>query len=231
MDSNYKYTIYKTTNKANGKVYIGCHKTTNPADDYIGSGTILKRAIRKHGRDSFEKSVLFIFDSPEQMFAKEAEIVDRLFVESDNTYNLLEGGWGGFDYVNANGKNLYGQNGDETHGRKNLISGKLFVDYKQYLIGKGLWEEWRKRVSDGLRQRYETHPSHWIGRKHREESKRKIGVAASINQLGKGNSQYGTCWVYSSGQKKNLRIKKDELPAYLKHGWQQGRKMNFNTDK
>ena len=87
MDTNldFKYTIYKTTNKLNNKVYIGMHKTKNPYDDYMGSGKLFKRAMEKYEELNFVKEVLFIFDTAEEMFAKEKEIVNQLFIESDNT--------------------------------------------------------------------------------------------------------------------------------------------------
>lgn len=94
------YTVYKIRNKINGKVYIGTHKTEDLYDGYMGSGKYLKHAIEKHGVVSFEKIILHIFDNPEQMFAKEAELVNEDFLESENTYNLRVGGFGGFDYIN-----------------------------------------------------------------------------------------------------------------------------------
>jgi hypothetical protein len=225
MDSNidFKYTIYKTTNKVNDKVYIGCHKTTVPNDDYIGSGKILKRAIKKYGRENFEKEVLFIFDTPEEMFSKESDIVDKLFVESDHTYNLLIGGWGGYDYVNSTGKNLYGKNGDVLHGGRNLRDGK---EMKQFLIDRGLWESWKMKLSDIARERYRKFGSHWSGRKHKESTKRKIGERMSVTQKGNRNSQFGTCWIYSNTEKKCIRIEKKDLSS-IKDGWKKGRKMKF----
>ena len=94
------YTVYKTTNQVNGKFYIGSHKTKNPNDDYLGSGKYLKYAIEKYGRDNFVKEVLFVFDNPTDMYAKEAELVNIDFIAETNTYNLKQGGFGGFDYIN-----------------------------------------------------------------------------------------------------------------------------------
>ena len=51
------------------------HKTKNPYDNYMGSGKLFKRAMEKYGETNFIKEVLFIFDTAEEMFVKEKEIV------------------------------------------------------------------------------------------------------------------------------------------------------------
>ena len=35
------FTIYKTTNLENGKIYIGYHETPDIFDNYLGSGSII----------------------------------------------------------------------------------------------------------------------------------------------------------------------------------------------
>jgi hypothetical protein len=50
------YTIYKTVNKLDGKMYIGQHICDDPYDNYLGSGLLLQRAINKHGIENFEKN-------------------------------------------------------------------------------------------------------------------------------------------------------------------------------
>ena len=40
---------YITTNKINGKRYVGMHSTDNIDDKYLGSGQLLIKAINKYG--------------------------------------------------------------------------------------------------------------------------------------------------------------------------------------
>lgn len=86
------YTVYKTTNSTNGHFYIGVHKTSNPNDSYLGSGLVIKKAIKEYGRPCFIKEVLFVFDNAIDAYAKERELVDAEFVARRDTYNITEGG-------------------------------------------------------------------------------------------------------------------------------------------
>lgn len=89
------YTIYKVTNKVNGKFYIGKHQTSNLDDGYMGSGILIAKAIKKYGSESFEKDILFVFDNEEEMNSKEIEIVNINLIEDSKCYNVGLGGQGG----------------------------------------------------------------------------------------------------------------------------------------
>lgn len=92
---DYKYHIvYKTTNTVNNKIYIGIHSTDNLQDNYIGSGYVLKEAIKKYGRDKFIKEVLYTFNTRDEARHMEALIVDEDFIQRKDTYNLTVGGMG-----------------------------------------------------------------------------------------------------------------------------------------
>lgn len=62
--------IYKTTNLVNGKIYIG--QSINDDDhNYIGSGTYIKKAIKKYGKDNFKKEIIERCDSKENLNNRE----------------------------------------------------------------------------------------------------------------------------------------------------------------
>lgn len=84
--------VYQTTNLNNNKIYIGKHSTRNLNDGYMGSGSILLRAINKHGKDRFKTTILLFLETEEEAFAVEAALVDREFCCRDDTYNCSLGG-------------------------------------------------------------------------------------------------------------------------------------------
>jgi hypothetical protein len=96
------YTVYRTQNLVNGKYYLGVHKTSYPYDRYLGSGTVITNAVNKYGRPAFLKNVCFVFDTPEEAFAKEFELIET-YREDPLCYNIRQGGSGGFDWINREG--------------------------------------------------------------------------------------------------------------------------------
>jgi hypothetical protein len=92
MRGNETYTVYRTKNLLNGHIYVGVHKSVNPYDGYLGSGILLKYAIKKYGVENFSKEILFEFDDIREAYKKENEIVNLDFVKREDTYNIVIGG-------------------------------------------------------------------------------------------------------------------------------------------
>lgn len=86
------HLVYKTTNLVNGKTYIGVHSTNNIDDGYLGSGCIFKKALKKYGKENFKREILFNFDTLNQAYEKEKELVDLEFINQSTTYNCKVGG-------------------------------------------------------------------------------------------------------------------------------------------
>lgn len=220
------FLIYKITNTLNNKIYIGKHKTSDKDDGYMGSGKILKRSQDKYGIDKFIKEILFECSSEEEMNTLERELVDEEFIARFDTYNITLGGDGGFHHCNSTGLNIY--DGHSEQAKINLNNHQKSTDTLMKKLEDAEYnEEFKRKVSNGVKlyQKYNGHP--WSGRQHNDESKRKIGEANSKHQKGEGNSQYGTCWIHSLTLKESKRIDKNNLNDWTSKGWIKGRKMKF----
>jgi hypothetical protein len=209
------YTIYRITNQINGKIYIGSHKTKDLNDSYMGSGKYLKHAQNKYGIEKFTKEVLFVFDSSEAMYAKEAEIVNEEFLSEENTYNLKVGGFGGWDYINSTITKeerlvLCSLGGLTQHMSSAEIG-------KRISVGK-LKSDKRFNGPLAAKEKYPNGTFH--GRTHSEETKQKIKISVTGNNIGDKNSQFGSMWVTNGLESKKIK-KTDPLPE----GFKKGRKM------
>ena len=113
MSKMYHY-LYKITNLTNNKYYYGVHSTENLNDGYMGSGKIIKQSVKKHGKENFKKEILEYFDTVEQMYQREAEVVNENTIQDPNCYNITLGGHGlskrGFCYV------------EDREGNRHLVS-------------------------------------------------------------------------------------------------------------
>jgi hypothetical protein len=128
-----RYTIYQTTNKNNGKIYIGKHQTENPNDSYLGSGISLRNAIKKYGIENFEKIILFDFDTEQEMNNKEREIITEEFVKRKDTYN----------------KGVGGEGGPHFRGKKHSLESRQ----KMGIPGRKFSQEVRQKISEANKKR------------------------------------------------------------------------------
>jgi group I intron endonuclease len=151
--------IYLTTNKINNKKYIGMCKNTH-REGYIGSGTLLKEAIKKYGRENFERNVLQECETFEELCLAEASWIDHYNAVNDvNFYNLTSGGFGGnSDYMKEYWSHL---NKEERKlvrnwhtpnfaGENNPMYGKTHTKETKKLIGsKSVNRNWNKPDHNG----------------------------------------------------------------------------------
>ena len=87
--------FYKITNNINNHYYYGVHNTDNLEDGYMGSGKRLHIAYKKYGIENFTKEILKFFDTSEEAFEYEAEVVNEKLVSNKNCYNMVNGGKSG----------------------------------------------------------------------------------------------------------------------------------------
>jgi hypothetical protein len=84
--------VYKTTCIVNNKFYYGVHSTDNLNDGYLGSGSLLRNAIKKYGESNFKREIIALFDTREEALYIESTIINEETLKDINCYNLCIGG-------------------------------------------------------------------------------------------------------------------------------------------
>jgi hypothetical protein len=86
--------IYITTNLLNGKKYIGMDGKNNPK--YLGSGTAIKNAIKKYGKNNFKKQIIEQCSSLQELIIREEYWLNYYDAgNNDNFYNMHNRSVGG----------------------------------------------------------------------------------------------------------------------------------------
>lgn len=158
-----KYYIYETKNIINDKIYIGQHASEDIVNDtYIGSGDIIKKAINKYGRSKFKRTVLFEFDTLEEAYLKEKELVTEEFLDRDDTYNVRLGGVGMFGHTRktkdllAKKMTEFWESDRSDDLREHLSSRQKELwsdpDYKANMVAKFNTVERNEKLSKNLKQ-------------------------------------------------------------------------------
>jgi len=122
--------IYLIRNNLNNMIYIGKQVRNNKL--YMGSGKLIKLAIKKYGIDNFKKEIIeycenkSILSEREIFWIKEYNSRDRTI-----GYNIAKGGEGNYNNVSFLGKHLsdshrkkISDNHADISGDKNPMFGK-----------------------------------------------------------------------------------------------------------
>lgn len=215
--------FYVIENLINGKIYAGKHSTKDFDDGYMGSGTLIRRAIKKHDVKNFRKHVLKMCESAKELNELERFIVDEDFVNDENTYNLELGGKGSFLRANQFYK-------DHPEKRREQLRFSLErareIQQNDPIIHQKM-QQTRSDTFKRLHAEGHLHPVNWIGRHHKEETKRKIGQANSVNQTGMKNSNFGKVWINNHELQQSKSVPKLDIDTWLQQGWVRGRKIKW----
>ena len=135
------FYLYKVTNLKNGKYYLGkrSYRGGDAKDDtkYLGSGKLIKRAVKKYGKESFKKEIIEIFNSLEELNKAEKQLITEKEVNDPLCYNTTLGGHGG----NLGGSAL-----------SKLRNTMQTPEYKKNMSDALNRPEVKEKISKGIRQ-------------------------------------------------------------------------------
>jgi len=180
------YTVYKIINIKNSKFYIGVHKTNDPYDNYMGSGTAIKNAIKKYGIENFKKEVIAVFEYKEDAYTLEYELTENF--NSGMMYNMKRGGIGGWSESARESAKRNIKLESCSRGGKKSVELKLGIfspenEEKRLTnsslggknnIGKAKSEEHRLKLSESLKGKSKSYPKNRRSRVLSEETKEKL---------------------------------------------------------
>lgn len=209
--------IYKITNLINNKIYIGKHNR-NDLGYYFGSGTLLKRAIKKYGKENFKIEILEknILTEDECSIAEKHYISELNSLDKTVGYNIAIGGEGGDTFSNnPNKESIRKKISDKGKLIQPLIqSSDIVRDKKRQTsyanninVGRTHDHETRKRCASN------SNPSEQTKNKIRESNKRGNGISLT------GKVVRNKCKTVSIPKRHITDEHRNNLSKSLKNFW------------
>lgn len=190
------------------------HSTDKMDDGYVGSGKRLWFSINYHGKENHSKEILEYYDTRDELKKREAEIVNEQLLTEELCMNLTTGGGGGNGFWSEEHKQAF----ITSDGPKNFVN-RMKVD-------KVFGDKIKSTLLDNVKKAHingNVKYDNFKGKKHSDETKKKMSESSKGTGTGKANSQYGSCWITNGTE--NKKIKKEDLETYVSDGWERGRKL------
>lgn len=186
MEDYYGY-VYLTTNLVNGKMYIGQHHFNEYDKWYLGSGKLLQQAIKKYGRDNFEKVIIEYAKNLDELNQREKYWIDYVGANMDMNhttwYNIAEGG--------LNPPVIYGHKHSEETKKKMALAATGKKKSRES-IEKGI--NTRRLRGMTPKEKAQLDFLHTLkpmkGKHHSEESKKKMSEVKKGKHLGENSFQH-----------------------------------------
>ncbi len=162
--------IYKIINLVNNKCYIGQYSGNDPY--YCGSGLLIKKAIKKYGRDSFIKGIIIEGDFTKELLNDLEKHYIRLYSpkESNTSYNLTNGGEGALGWIITEEKSR----NMSLAGKKRMENPKEREKISNSLKGRKHTKEAREAMSKAMKGKKCS-----LGRVTSNETKEKLRKSSS----------------------------------------------------
>jgi group I intron endonuclease len=228
MEILYHY-VYITTNLLNGKQYIGDHSSNNINDEYLGSGTNIRRAVKKYKKENFKREILEFFDTKQKAFNAQEKYINEYNTLIPNGYNISpKGGYivhlETIQYEDTKKKQSNALKGiPKSKEHKQRIADSKMGE-KNPMYGKHMSEKTKQQIIKSNRSRIcEKNPMY--GKKHTEETKQKISNSHKGNNHSDVHKQH-----ISDSLKGRFYITNGIVTKQLKRGesvpenWKLGRK-------
>jgi group I intron endonuclease len=176
--------IYCITNLVNGNKYIGQNKTSNPK--YLGSGKLIKQAVKKYGRDSFTKTILW--EGPNEHINDMEEYWIEYFsaTTSNIFYNIASSAFPPVLSGELNG--FYGKkHSDATKDKlRNIRKLQKNVNYEVGLKMMHSKSSIEKRASTYKKKYLNGEIVHWSKGQTKDTNKILLEIGKKISKIQKG---------------------------------------------